>query len=175
MQQFDFPGYAIGGLAVGESKDEMYRVVEWLDPVLPRDKPRYLMGVGAAEDLVHAVLRGVDIFDCVLPTRLARHGSAMIRGGRLNLRNARFKTDETPVDGTCACPTCRSYSRAYLNHLVKTNEILGHILLTLHNVHFLIDLMDQVRRAIAAGTLLDFATDFLAHYPDVALSETDHK
>lgn len=160
----DFPGYAIGGLAVGESKAQMHAVLEWLHPVLPAGKPRYLMGVGAAEDLVNGVLRGVDIFDCVLPTRLARHGSAMITGGRLNLRNARFATDSAPIAAGCACYTCTHFSRAYLNHLIKAREILGHILLTTHNVHFLLALMRQMRQAILAGELPALASAFLAHY-----------
>ena len=161
----DFPGYAIGGLAVGEAKADMYHVLDWMDPLLPREKPRYLMGVGAPEDLVNAVLRGVDIFDCVLPTRLARHGSALIRGGRLNLRNAVHKRDEAPLVAGCGCETCRHFSRAYLHHLVKANEILGHILLSTHNVHFLIDLMARMRVAIRGGTLTEMAADFLSTYP----------
>jgi queuine tRNA-ribosyltransferase len=172
LQTLDFPGYAIGGLAVGESKPDMYRVLEWMDPVLPREKPRYLMGVGAPEDLVNAVLRGVDIFDCVLPTRLARHGSAFVLGGRLNLRNAGHKRDAAPISADCTCETCRLFSRAYLHHLVKANEILGHILLSLHNVHFLVDLMAQMRSAIQGGTLAPFAAEFLSHYPGPGASPT---
>ncbi|MCB0020494.1 MAG: tRNA-guanine transglycosylase, partial [Anaerolineales bacterium] len=121
-----FPGYAVGGLAVGESKWEMHQVLDWLQPVLPADKPRYLMGVGTPEDLVNGVMRGIDIFDCVLPTRLARHNSAFTLGGRLNLRNAQFKRDETSLVADCDCYTCRKFSRAYLHHLVRANEILGH-------------------------------------------------
>ena len=165
LLELDLPGYAIGGLAVGETKPEMHAVLEWLNPILPAGKPRYLMGVGAPEDLINGVLRGVDIFDCVLPTRLARHGSALIPGGRLNLRNARFERDPRPLMADCACPACRQFSRAYLRHLVKANEILGHILLTTHNLHFLLALMDDVRKAIRKGTLAHFATEFLSHYP----------
>lgn len=163
----DLPGYAIGGLAVGETKREMYTVLDQMNPVLPRHKPRYLMGVGAPEDLVNGVLRGVDIFDCVLPTRLARHNTAFIKGGRLNLRNARFERDPLPVDEGCGCYCCQTFSRAYLRHLVKANEILGHMLLTIHNVHFLLELMRQMREAIGVGELRPFATEFLSHYPSI--------
>jgi len=167
ITKLNLPGYAIGGLAVGETKAEMHHMLDVLDPVLPRDKPRYLMGVGAPEDLVNGVLRGVDIFDCVLPTRLARHGSAFVKGGRLNLRNAKFMKDAEPIDATCNCYACTHFTRAYLRHLVKANEILGHILLTTHNLHFLISLMQQMRKAIRQGTLSQFASEFFAHYPVV--------
>lgn len=160
----DLPGYAIGGLAVGETKSQMHNVLEWLHPVMPADKPRYLMGVGAPEDLVNGVLRGVDIFDCVLPTRLARHGSATVLGDRLNLRNARFKDDPAPLEDGCTCYTCTHFSRAYLHHLVRSNEILAHILLTTHNIHFLIQLMGGMRAAILAGEFSTFAANFLSHY-----------
>jgi len=165
LMGLEFPGYAIGGLSVGESKVEMYAMLDVLNPVLPAEKPRYLMGVGTAEDLVNGVLRGIDIFDCVLPTRLARHGAAMIKGGRFNLNNARFARDPRPLDETCNCYTCLHFSRAYLRHLVKANEILGHVLLTNHNIHFLISLMKDIRQAIIDGTLESFAADFLSKYP----------
>jgi queuine tRNA-ribosyltransferase len=165
LMDLDLPGYAIGGLAVGESKSEMHAVLEWLDPILPRDKPRYLMGVGAPEDLVNGVLRGVDVFDCVLPTRIARNGAALVLGGRLNLRNAQYRDDPRPLDERCACPTCAQFSRAYLRHLVQANEMLGAILLTTHNLHFLLALMEDMRKAIRKGEMAEFATDFLAHYP----------
>ncbi len=165
--ELDFPGYAIGGLAVGESKAEMYQVLDWLHPVLPAGKPRYLMGVGAAEDIVNAVMRGVDVFDCVLPTRLARHGSAMVAGGRLNLRNAEHAVAGGPIDPDCACYTCRHFSRAYLHHLIKAKEILSHILLTTHNVHFLLSLMRRLRRAILAGEFMPAAQAFLNAYRPV--------
>jgi queuine tRNA-ribosyltransferase len=164
MMELDLPGYAIGGLAVGETKAEMATVLDALHPVLPPDKPRYLMGVGAPEDVVNGVLRGVDIFDCVLPTRIARNGSALVKGGRLNLRNAQYRADPAPLVADCACYTCAHFSRAYLRHLVMANEILAHILLTTHNVHFLLELMRQLRAAIAAGQLRPFATEFLSHY-----------
>jgi queuine tRNA-ribosyltransferase len=166
LMQLDLPGYAIGGLAVGESKADMYATLDVLDPILPRHKPRYLMGVGTPEDLINGVARGIDIFDCVLPTRLARHGSAFIKGGRLNMRNAQFERDATPIDATCTCYTCSHFSRAYLRHLVKANEILGHVLLTTHNVHFLLNLMAQIRAAIADDGFDDFAAELLSHYPE---------
>ncbi len=165
MMDLDLPGYAIGGLAVGESKTDMAKTLDALNPVLPQNKPRYLMGVGAPEDVVNGVLRGVDIFDCVLPTRIARNGSGLIKGGRLNLRNAQFKHDPAPLDATCSCYTCTHFSRAYLRHLVKANEILGHVLLTTHNIHFLLELVRQIRTAISKGELRPFAEEFLSFYP----------
>jgi len=164
LMNLDFPGYAIGGLSVGESKEDMYAMLEVLNPILPWEKPRYLMGVGAAEDIVNGIIRGVDIFDCVLPTRLARHGAAMIRGGRLNMNNAQYKRDPAPIDPACNCYCCRHFSRAYIRHLVKSNEILGHMLLTTHNVHFLIDLVGEMRNSILEGTASQFASSFLAAY-----------
>ena len=164
VTDLNLPGYAIGGLAVGETKSQMHVVLEVLHPILPPNKPRYLMGVGAPDDLVNAVMRGVDIFDCVLPTRLARHGSAFVLGGRMNLRNAQFSRDPQPIDADCGCYTCRHFSRAYIRHLVKANEILGHMLLSVHNLHFLINLMHQMREAIRKGTLAQFGADFLQHY-----------
>ena len=161
---FDLPGYAVGGLAVGESKPEMHAVLEWLHPLLPAGKPRYLMGVGAPEDLVNGVLRGVDIFDCVLPTRIARNGSAMVLGGRINLRNAQYADDPRPVDAACDCYACAHFSRAYIRHLVKADEILASILLTTHNLHFLLRLMDDLRKAIRKGTVGEYAMEFLSHY-----------
>ncbi len=171
LMGLDLPGYAIGGLAVGESKADMYATLDVMNPILPKDKPRYLMGVGAPEDVVNGVLRGVDIFDCVLPTRIARNGAALIKGGRINLRNAKFQHDPAPVDETCSCYACTHFSRAYLRHLVKANEILGHILLTTHNVHFLLELVRQMRSAIRQGELASFAADFLSHYPVVGPSQ----
>ncbi|PID85113.1 MAG: tRNA guanosine(34) transglycosylase Tgt [Chloroflexi bacterium] len=164
MIDLDLPGYAIGGLAVGESKADMARMLDVLNPVLPQNKPRYLMGVGAPEDVVNGVLRGIDIFDCVLPTRIARNGSGLVKGGRLNLRNAKFQADPAPLDETCTCYTCTHFSRAYLRHLVKANEILGHILLTTHNIHFLLELIRRMRAAINQGALRPFAEEFLSHY-----------
>jgi queuine tRNA-ribosyltransferase len=160
----DLPGYAIGGLAVGETKEQMHAVLDWLEPVLPRAKPRYLMGVGAPEDLVNGVLRGIDLFDCVLPTRIARNGAALVRGGRMNLRNAQYAADPLPIDETCLCYACQHFGRAYLRHLVLANEILASMLLTTHNLHFLLTLMDDMRKAIRKGTLSDFAADYLLNY-----------
>lgn len=160
MVELDLPGYAVGGLAVGETKAEMHSVLEWLNPVLPAGKPRYLMGVGAPEDLVNGVLRGIDIFDCVLPTRIARNGAAFVRGGRINLRNARYTDDPSPVDPTCDCYACSRFSRAYIRHLVKADEILASILLTTHNLHFLLRLMDDLRKAIRKGRVAEFAGEF---------------
>ena len=165
LLQLDLPGYAIGGLAVGETKDEMHAVLECLDPILPKNKPRYLMGVGTPEDLINGVLRGIDIFDCVLPTRLARHSSAFVKGGRINLKNQQFARDEHPIAEGCGCYACQHFSRAYLRHLVKADEILAHILLSSHNVFFLVDLMRQIREAIAQQTFSQFSTEYLSHYP----------
>lgn len=164
MIDLDLPGYAIGGLAVGEEKPEMYAMLDTLQPILPKNKPRYLMGVGAPDDLVNGVLRGIDIFDCVMPTRIARHNSAFVLGGRLNLRNAIHQRDPNPIDRNCTCYACQNFSRAYLRHLVKANEILAHILLTTHNLHFLLQLMEQMRGAIKNGRLSQFAAEFLSHY-----------
>lgn len=162
MMAHDFPGYAIGGLAVGETKAQMAQVLDWLRPILPENKPRYLMGVGTPEDLINGVLRGVDIFDCVLPTRLARHGSAFYKGGRHNLKNAKFKRDDRPITPDSAV---KEFSRAYINHLIRSNEILGHILLSMHNIGFLISLMQDMRLAIRENRLQSFADEYLSHYP----------
>jgi len=162
LTALDFPGYAIGGLSVGEPKAQTYAMLDLLDPLLPADRPRYLMGVGTPEDLVEGVARGVDIFDCVLPTRMARHGAALTRTGRLNMRNARFAEDPTPLDPTCTCYTCQHFSRAYLRHLVQNNEILGHHLLTRHNLHTLIQLMREIRAAILTGRFQQFRRRFWA-------------
>lgn len=161
----DFPGYAIGGLSVGETKAEMYATLEATLPYLPADKPRYLMGVGAPEDVLEGVARGVDLFDCVLPTRLARNAALLTRQGRINMRNARFERDASPVEAGCACYTCRHFSRAYLRHLFKAEEILASRLATIHNVHFMLELMRDVRAAIASGSLAAFKDEFLAGYP----------
>jgi queuine tRNA-ribosyltransferase len=170
LMELDFPGYGIGGLSVGESKADMYTMLNVLDPILPINKPRYLMGVGAAEDLVNGVLRGIDIFDCVLPTRLARHGAAMILGGRINLNNARFADDALPIDKDCRCYACLNFSRAYLRHLTKANEILGHVLLSTHNIHFLLSLMAELRQAIFENRLQSRASRILSHYPNVVVN-----
>jgi queuine tRNA-ribosyltransferase len=151
LTAMDFHGYAIGGLAVGEPQEVMLKIVEETVPLLPRERPRYLMGVGTPHDLLEAVARGIDMFDCVLPTRTARTGSALTWEGRLNLRNARFARDPRPLDEGCPCPACTRFSRAYLRHLVNQQELLGHRLLTLHNLRFALDLVAGAREAIERG------------------------
>jgi queuine tRNA-ribosyltransferase len=165
MAGLGFPGFGIGGLAVGESKAEMHAMIEIMDAELPPDRPRYLMGVGSPEDLVNAVRRGVDIFDCVLPTRLARNHAAMTRTGRLNMRNAVFARDARPVEPGCTCYCCANFTRAYVRHLAASDEILGAVLLSMHNVHLLLSLTREMRAAILAGTFDVYADAFLASYP----------
>jgi len=157
-----FDGYAIGGLSVGEPKDEMMRVLEVMRPLLPADRPRYLMGVGTPADLLESVRRGIDMFDCVMPTRNARNGNIFTSRGQLKLRNARHKSSTLPLDEECDCYTCQNFSRAYLHHLDKCKEILGSQLNTLHNLHFYQQHMAGIRRAIEQSTLDDFATEFYA-------------
>lgn len=160
LTSIGFEGYAVGGLAVGEGQEEMFRVLDVTVPHLPDDRPRYLMGVGKPADLVGAVMRGIDMFDCVLPSRSGRTGQALTRRGPVNLRNARHAADPRPLDADCTCPACTGYSRAYLHHLQKTDEILGPMLLTWHNLHYYQELMAGLRGAIEAGTLNDFAAAF---------------
>lgn len=160
----DWDGIAIGGLSVGEEKPAMYAMLDVCDDAIPRDKPRYLMGVGFPEDLVEGVARGVDLFDCVAPTRIGRNGAAFTSEGRLNLRNGRFREDDRAIEDGCGCPACRQFSRAYIRHLVTSDEILGLRLLSLHNVHFLIALMRRAREAIGAGTFDAWSRDWLARY-----------
>jgi queuine tRNA-ribosyltransferase len=162
--ELDLPGYAVGGLAVGESKSEMYRTLDFSVPMLPTDKPRYLMGVGDPDDLCEAISRGIDIFDCVIPTRLARHGAAMTRHGRLNMRNLEHATNTAPVELGCSCYCCQKFSRAYIRHLLKADEILGAMLLSLHNIHFLIQHVQAMRAAILTGTLSEYTESFLRDY-----------
>jgi len=157
-----FPGHAIGGLSVGESKADMYRTIAEVNSILPEDKPRYLMGVGTPEDLIEGVRRGVDIFDCVLPTRLARHNSAMTMRGRLNLMNASFARDERPIDSGCGCYTCQQFSRAYLRHLVNAKEMLAATLLSIHNLYTLVHLAETMRAAILESNFEQFARVTLA-------------
>jgi queuine tRNA-ribosyltransferase len=159
LQAIDFPGYALGGLAVGETEGERLAVLEGLGPVLPRDRPRYLMGVGTPADLVKAVARGMDMFDCVIPTRHARNGQLFTSEGTLNIRNSRFQADTGPLDPRCACYACRNYSRAYVRHLQQCNEILGARLATIHNLHFYLDLMTRMRAAIEARRFASFAVE----------------
>ncbi len=153
----NFPGNAVGGLSVGESKDEMHAMLDVVLPILPEDKPRYLMGVGTPEDLLDGVLRGVDIFDCVLPTRLARHNAALTHTGRINLVNAAYARDPLPIDPACACYTCQHYSRAYLRHLIAAREMLSATLLSIHNLYTLVKLMSDTRQAILEGRIDSFA------------------
>ncbi len=157
-----FDGYAIGGLAVGEGQAAMFEVLEYAPGMLPEDRPRYLMGVGKPDDIVGAVVRGVDMFDCVLPTRSGRTGQALTRRGAVNLRNARHADDPRPLDPDCVCPTCRGYGRAYLHHVVKAGEIIAAMLLTWHNLHYYQELMAGLRAAIAEGRLAGFVAGFEA-------------
>ncbi len=159
-----FPGIAIGGLSVGETKEEMNGVLEMLDPILPQDKPRYLMGVGSPEDLINGIARGIDIFDCVLPTRLARHQSAMTRSGRINLMNSANARDPRQIEAGCGCYTCRHFSRAYLRHLIVAREMLASTLISIHNLHLLLTLVSDARTAILAGRFEQYAAGFLAEY-----------
>ncbi|KXZ15259.1 queuine tRNA-ribosyltransferase [Bacillus nakamurai] len=160
----DFPGYAIGGLSVGEPKHVMNRVLEFTTPLLPKDKPRYLMGVGSPDALIDGAIRGVDMFDCVLPTRIARNGTVFTNEGRLNMKNAKYERDFRPIDEECSCHTCKNYSRAYIRHLIRCNETFGIRLTTYHNLHFLLHLMEQVRQAIREDRLGDFREEFFERY-----------
>jgi queuine tRNA-ribosyltransferase len=159
-----FDGYAVGGLAVGEGQEAMFGCLDFAPGQLPADKPRYLMGVGKPDDIVGAVERGIDMFDCVMPTRSGRTGQAFTRKGPINIRNARFAEDQSPLAADCACPVCATWSRAYLHHLVRAGEMLGAMLMTEHNIWFYETLMADLRAAIAAGTLTKFANDFRAEY-----------
>ncbi|AOV07625.1 tRNA guanosine(34) transglycosylase Tgt [Sporosarcina ureilytica] len=160
----DFPGYAIGGLSVGESKEVMNEVLEFTTPLLPEDKPRYLMGVGSPRSLIDGAIRGVDMFDCVLPTRIARNGTLMTSKGRLVVRNAAYKRDYGPLDENCTCYTCQNYSRAYIHHLIRADETFGLRLTSYHNLHFLLNMMKQVREAIRQDRLGDFRDEFFEQY-----------
>jgi len=160
----DFPGYAIGGLSVGEPKEAMHAMLEVCVPLLPREKPRHLLGVGSPEDFFEGVARGMDMFDCVLATRIARHGALLVREGRLNIHNAAYARDPRPIEEGCACYTCRHFSRAYLRHLFQSQETLGLRLATLHNLHFLFHLLADIRRSILDGTFLTLKEEFLATF-----------
>ncbi|WP_283678623.1 tRNA guanosine(34) transglycosylase Tgt [Lentilactobacillus sp. Marseille-Q4993] len=164
LVSLDFPGYSIGGLSVGESKSEMNRILEYTTPLLPENKPRYLMGVGVTDSLIDGVIRGVDMFDCVLPTRIARNGTAMTSHGRLVVKNAVYARDFTPMDDNCDCYACRNYTRAYIRHLVKTNETFGYRLVSIHNLHYLIHLMKRVQQAIIDDNLLDLRAEVFEQY-----------
>lgn len=164
LVELDFPGYAIGGLSVGEPKDIMYRVLEQTTHLLPKDKPRYLMGVGSPDSLIEGAIRGIDMFDCVLPTRIARNGTLMTSQGRLVVKNAKYERDFTPIDPECDCYTCKNYTRAYVRHLIRTDETFGLRLTSYHNLRFLINLMEQVRQAIREDRLGDFRDEFFDKY-----------
>ncbi|MGN1331011.1 MAG: tRNA guanosine(34) transglycosylase Tgt [Clostridia bacterium] len=160
----DFPGYAIGGISVGEPKEKFLEVLNYTTPLMPKDKPRYLMGVGTPDYLIEAAIAGIDMCDCVLPTRIARHGTALTSQGKIVVRNATYERDFTKLDPECDCYTCKNYTRAYIRHLVKTNEILGIRLLSIHNIKFLTNLMDKVRIEIENDNLGNFKNDFYRKY-----------
>ena len=162
--ELDFNGYAIGGVSVGEPEDEMMRAVEWAEPLLPGDKPRYAMGLGTPPQLLELIARGMDMFDCVLPTRLARNGTAFTAIGTVNLKNAEFILDKNPIEENCMCDACHQFSRGYIRHLIKAEEILGLRLITLHNLHFYLNLMNQARAEIEKGTFNQFRKAFVAGY-----------
>ncbi len=164
LLEIGFPGYAVGGLAVGESKAEMINTLDSCVPLLPADKPRYLMGVGAPDDLANAILRGIDIFDCVLPTRIARHGAVFTPTGTVNIGRLQFARDDRPIDDECDCLCCQTASRAYLRHLVKAKELLAHTLLSIHNIRFLIRHVEKMRQAILDGNLEAYVSSFLERY-----------
>ena len=165
IRSLDLPGHAIGGLSVGETKEEMLASIEAVNAILPENKPRYLMGVGTPYDLIECIRRGVDMFDCVLPTRLARHSAAQTLSGRINLMNAKYARDEHPIDDACTCYTCRYYSCAYLRHLIRTREMLGATLISIHNIHTLVNLARTLRAAILQGTFDETAAALLESIP----------
>ncbi|MGE3769485.1 MAG: tRNA guanosine(34) transglycosylase Tgt [Bdellovibrionales bacterium] len=164
LLEVGFDGYAIGGLAIGEGQEKMFEVLDYAPGMLPADKPRYLMGVGKPDDIVGAVARGVDLFDCVMPTRSGRTGQAFTRTGTLNMKNAKHATDDGPIDATCACKVCKTHSRAYLHHLFKADEMMGPVMLSFHNLHFYQTLMADMRNAIEQDTFAAFHKKFLADY-----------
>ena len=162
--KLDFDGYSIGGTSVGEDKDTMYKMIDYGIKYLPTDKVRYLMGVGDPIDIIEGVIRGVDIFDCVLPTRIARHGQAFTREGKINFNNAKYKEDFSPVEEGCDCYTCKNYTKAYVRHLITTDEMLGGRLLSIHNIRFLIKLTEELREAIKENRVLEYKEEFLSKY-----------
>lgn len=161
---FDLPGYALGGLSVGEPGDLMYEMLEATVPLMPDNKPRYLMGVGSPDYLIEGAIRGIDMFDCVLPTRIGRNGTVLTKRGRMIIRDARFARDYGPIEEDCSCYVCRNYSRAYIRHLIKAGEMFGLRLTSWHNIHFLLQLMTDVRKAIASDSLLDFRNQFFEDF-----------
>lgn len=164
LVSMDFPGYSIGGLSVGEPKESMNKVLEYTTPLIPDDKPRYLMGVGTADSLIDGVIRGVDMFDCVLPTRIARNGTCMTSKGRVVIKNAQYERDFGPLDDKCDCYTCRNYTRAYIRHLIKADETFGLRLTSYHNLYFLLNVMKEVRQAIMDDNLLEYRESFFEEY-----------
>lgn len=166
--KMNFDGYSIGGTSVGEDKDTMYKMIEYSTPYLPDDKVRYLMGVGDPVDIIEGVIRGVDLFDCVLSTRIARHGNAFTRNGKINLRNLKFREDFTPIEKDCDCYTCKNFTKAYIRHLITADELLGGRLLSIHNTRFLIKLTEDIRQAIKEDRLLEFRKEFLNKYKSKA-------
>ena len=162
--KMDFDGYSVGGVSVGEDADTKLKMIEYTTPYLPKDKIRYLMGVGEPIDLIDGVIRGIDIFDCVLPTRLARHGNALTRDGRTNMRNARFIMDLEPIEKECDCYTCKNYTRSYIRHLLVSDESFGQRLISIHNIRFLTKLMEDIRQNIKDDTLLEFRSEFVNRY-----------
>jgi len=170
---FDFDGYAIGGVSVGEPEEEIFKAVESSEPILPADKPRYCMGLGTPPQLLELIARGMDMFDCVLPTRLARNGTAFTSNGTINLKNAEFAKDKEPIEQNCECTSCREFSRGYIRHLIKAEEILGLRLITLHNLHFYLDLMRQARAKIDNGTFDEFRSEFVSRYKPQDVEEKD--
>lgn len=161
IREFDLPGYAIGGLAVGESAETMYEIIDAVEPFAPKDKPRYLMGVGTPVNILEGVYRGIDLFDCVMPSRNARHGHLFTWEGIININNAKYELDDSPIDKTCTCPTCQNFSRAYLRHLMKANEMLGMRLAVMHNLHFYNHLMTRIREELDNGTFTQFYNKYI--------------
>jgi queuine tRNA-ribosyltransferase len=162
--KMDFDGYAIGGTSVGEDKDTMYKMIDYATPYLPTDKARYLMGVGDPLDILEGVERGIDMFDCVLPTRIARHGNAFTHTGKMNLKNAKYKMDFNPLESECDCYTCKNYTRAYIRHLLIADEALAGRLLSIHNIRFLIKLVEDIRESIKQDKFIEFKKEFIDNY-----------
>ena len=160
ISKLDLDGYAIGGLAVGEPKEDMYRIISAVEPYAPKNKPRYLMGVGTPGNILEGVSRGVDLFDCVMPSRNARHGQLFTKKGIININNAKYKNDEKPIDETCTCSTCKNYSKSYIRHLFKSNEMLGMRLAVIHNLHFYNNLMKEIRENIENSSFEDYKNEY---------------
>lgn len=164
LMKLDFPGYALGGLSIGETKAEMYKVLAAMNPRLPFDKPRYLMGVGSPDDILHGILNGIDMFDCVLPTRIARHGSALTSCGKVVIKNKEYEADLSPLDAECDCHVCKTYTRSYIRHLFKAGEILGLRLVSYHNLYFLKQFLFEIRQAIMEDRFIDFANESMLRF-----------